>query len=97
LTNLLFACFENVPISQEERLHLVNAAWGDEDEIENGKESQLEAESPVSDFPEGETAEKSRKHVENNLVPHIVLDKNVSLHKCCNHQRSGKIPVIAKS
>lgn len=58
---------------QEERLHLIDTAGGDEDKVENRKESQLKVESAVSDLPEGESTEKCREDMENDLVPHIVL------------------------
>lgn len=58
---------------QEERLHLVDTAGSDEDEIENRKESQLKVESAVADLPEGESTEKCREDMEDNLVPHVVL------------------------
>jgi hypothetical protein len=55
-------------------LHLIDAAWSNKNEIEDGKESQLQRESSVSNLPERETAEKSRENMEDNLVPHVVLD-----------------------
>lgn len=58
---------------QEERLHLVNTAGRDEDKIENRKESQLKVESAVADLPEGESTEKCRENMQNDLVPHVVL------------------------
>lgn len=58
---------------QKERLHLINTAWGDEDEVENRKESQLKVESAVSDLPEGESTEECGENMENDLVPHVIL------------------------
>lgn len=58
---------------QEERLHLVDTAWGDEDEVENGKQSQLQGESAVSNLPEGESTEKCCENMEKDLVPHVIL------------------------
>jgi hypothetical protein len=77
LTNLLFTRFKDVTIRQEKGLHLNDTAWGHEDEIENGKESQLERESAISNLPEGETTEESRKNVKNDLVPHVILEKKL--------------------
>jgi hypothetical protein len=58
-------------------LHLIDAARGNENEIEDGKESQLERESSISNLPEGETAEKSREDMEDNLIPHVVLERQL--------------------
>lgn len=74
-TNLLFAGFEDVTIRQEEGLHLVDTAWRNENEIENGKESQLKGECAVSNFPEGEATEKSRENMKDDLVPHVILER----------------------
>lgn len=58
---------------QEERLHLVDTAWGDENEVENRKKSQLKGESAVSDLPEGESTEECGENMEKDLVPHVIL------------------------
>lgn len=72
---LLLPRLEDIPIVKEEWLHLVDTSWCDEDEIEDGEQSKLQGEGAVSDFPEGETAEQTSKDVENNLVPHIILQR----------------------
>jgi hypothetical protein len=58
---------------QEKRLHLVNTARGNKDEIENGKKPELKGEGAISNFPKGEAAEKRGENVKNDLVPHVVL------------------------
>ena len=60
---------------QEERLHLVDTAGGDEDEVENREKSQLKGESAVSDLPEGESTEKGGENMEKDFVPHVILGK----------------------
>lgn len=72
-THLFLSGLKYVTTMQEERLHLVDTAGGDEDEIENRKESQLKVESAVSDLPESESTEKCREDMENDFVPHVVL------------------------
>jgi hypothetical protein len=59
-------------------LHLIDAARGNENEIKNGKETQLEGESSISNLPEGETAEKSCENMEDDLVPHVVLERDLA-------------------
>lgn len=58
---------------QEERLHLVDTARSNENEVEDSKESQLESEGPVSSLPECKSAEQCCKDVKNDFVPHIIL------------------------
>jgi hypothetical protein len=72
-THLFLSGLKNITTIQEEGLHLIDAAWGDEDEVENRKKSQLKVESAVSNLPEGKAAEECRENVENYLVPHVVL------------------------
>lgn len=54
-SNLLLTRLEDIAVLQEERLHLVNASRGNENEVENSEESQLQRESSISDLPERET------------------------------------------
>ena len=42
---------------QKERLHLIDTARSDENEIEDSKKSQLERKSAVPNLPECESAE----------------------------------------
>ena len=72
-TDLLLAGLKEIAVVQEERLHLVDASWSHEDEVEDGEDSQLEIERGVSDLPEGETAEEGRKNVKVDFVPHVIL------------------------
>jgi hypothetical protein len=58
---------------QEIRLHLVDTSWSDKDEVEDGKESQLKVKRSVANHPKGEAAEQSRKDVQVDLVPYVVL------------------------
>jgi hypothetical protein len=58
---------------QKERLHLVDAARCHKDEVEDGKDTQLKIEGAIPNFPEREAAEKSRKNVQVNLVPDVIL------------------------
>jgi hypothetical protein len=58
---------------QEERLHLVNTAWGNKDEIEDGKKPELKGKGAISNFPKGKAAKKRSEDVKNDLVPHVVL------------------------
>lgn len=74
---LLLTGLENVPVVQEERLHLVDTARGDEGEVEDGKETQLHGEGAVAHFPEGEAAEEGCEDVQGDLVPHVVLPLSV--------------------
>ena len=62
-TDLFLAGLKEISVVQEEGLHLVDASWGHEDEVEDGKDTQLKVEGGVSDLPEGEAAEESRKDV----------------------------------
>ena len=71
--DLLLASLEYVPVVQKERLHLVDTARGDEDEVENGKETKLHRECAIAHFPKGEAAKEGCKDVQDNLIPHIVL------------------------
>lgn len=70
---LLLTSLENVPVVQEERLHLVDTARGDKGEVEDGKETKLHGEGAVAHFPEGEAAEEGCEDVQGDLVPHVVL------------------------
>lgn len=74
-TNLLFTRLKDITIGQEKGLHLIDTAWGNENKIEDGEESQLEGESSISNLPEGETTEKSGENMEDDLVPHIILER----------------------
>lgn len=58
---------------QEERLHLINAAWRNEDKIENSEKTELQVEAAISHIPKRESAKKSCKYVKNNFIPHVVL------------------------
>lgn len=40
-TCLLLSGLEDIAVVQEERLHLVDTSWGNEDEIEDSKQSKL--------------------------------------------------------
>jgi len=77
MTNLLFAGLENIPILQEEGLHLIDASRGNENEVEDGEKPQLERESPIFNIPKSETTEECCEDVKNDLIPHIIL-RNVS-------------------
>ena len=72
-TYLFLPGFEDIAIVKEEWLHLINAAWCNEDEIEDRKESELHRESAVPYLPKGETTEKGCKDMKDDLVPHVVL------------------------
>jgi hypothetical protein len=71
---LLLSCFKYVTVVEEVRLHLVDTARRDKDEVEDGKQSELQVKSPVADHPEGEATEKGGKDVQVDLVPDVVLD-----------------------
>jgi hypothetical protein len=58
---------------QEKRLHLIDTAWRDEDEIENSKKTELQVEAAVAHIPKCESAKESCKYVEDYFVPHVVL------------------------
>lgn len=58
---------------QEEGLHLVDTSRCDEDEIEDGKQPELQRECTISNLPESKTTEQTGKYVEDHLVPHIIL------------------------
>ncbi len=62
-TDLLFAGLKEIAVVQEEGLHLVDASGCHEDEVEYGKDAQLKVKGGVSNLPECETAEESRKDV----------------------------------
>ena len=51
---------------QEERLHLIDTAWRNEDEIENSEKAQLQIEAAIAHVPKRESAKKSCKYVEND-------------------------------
>jgi hypothetical protein len=55
---LLLSCFKYVTVVEEVRLHLVDTARRDKDEVEDGKQSELQVKSPVADHPEGEARAK---------------------------------------
>ena len=77
-TNLLLPSLKNISVLQKERLHLIDAAWCHENEVENSKKAQLECERPISDLPESKPAKESRKNVQNYFIPHVVLDTSVN-------------------
>ena len=58
---------------QEKRLHLVDAAGRDKDEVEDGEEPELKVKGSVANHPKGEAAEERRKDVQIKLVPYVVL------------------------
>jgi hypothetical protein len=58
---------------QEIRLHLVDTAWSNKNEVEYGEESQLKVERAISNHPESKSTEESSKNVQVDLVPHVVL------------------------
>lgn len=70
---LFLPSLEQVPILQEERLHLVDTAWRHKDEVEDCKQSQLQREGTIVNHPESETAEQSREDVKGNFVPDVIL------------------------
>ena len=72
-TYLLLSCFKEIPVTQEEGLHLVNTAGCDKDEVENGEQAQLQVERAIANHPECETTEKRCEDVQVYLVPHVVL------------------------
>lgn len=72
-THLLLTGFEQIPVVQEEGLHLVDTARGHKDKVEDGKQTQLQIKRGVSNVPERETTEESRKNVQVDLVPDVVL------------------------
>lgn len=65
--------FENVAIMQEKWLHLVDTSGSNENEIEDGKQTELQIKGAVSHLPKCETTEQRCKYVENNLIPYIIL------------------------
>ena len=72
---------------QEERLHLVDTPRCDENEIENGKQPQLQVKRAVADLPEGEPAEQRCKYMQNDLVPHVVWRPPQLHHQPLRHHR----------
>lgn len=72
-TDLLLASLKQVAVVQEEGLHLVDTTGSHKDEVEDGKDPQLEIKRAISNLPKGETTEKSCKYVQVDLVPDIVL------------------------
>lgn len=70
---LFLASLKNVPVMQEERLHLVDTSWGDENEVKDGEETKLHGKGSIAHFPECETAEEGCEDVQDNLIPHVVL------------------------
>ena len=72
--HLLLSGLKDVTIMQEERLHLINTARRNEDKVEDCKESELKRESATSNLPECESTEKSGEDMQEEFVPHIVLD-----------------------
>ena len=74
-TDLFLSGLKDITAMQEERLHLVNTAWSDENEVENRKKSQLKRKTAVSDLPEGESTEKGSEDMQEDFVPHVVLEE----------------------
>lgn len=70
---LFLTSLEDIPVVQKEWLHLVDTAWSDEDEVEDGKETHLHRKSAIAHFPEGKAAKESCEDVQDYLIPHIVL------------------------
>jgi hypothetical protein len=58
---------------QEERLHLVDTPGCHKDEVEDGKDAQLEIKRAVSNHPEGKATKQSSEDMEVDLVPDVVL------------------------
>jgi len=58
---------------QEERLHLVDTPRRDEDKVEDGEQPKLQRECTISNLPESETAKETSKDMEDDFVPHVVL------------------------
>lgn len=76
-TYLFLPSFEDIPIVQEERLHLVNTTRRNENKIEDGKEPELHGECAISHFPEGEATEEGCEDMKHDLIPHVVLPRSV--------------------
>lgn len=74
-TYLLLSRLKQVSVMQEIRLHLVDTSRSNKDKVEDGKESELQVESSVTDHPECEAAEEGGKDVKVDLVPHIILQQ----------------------
>lgn len=72
-TDLLLPSLKQITVVQEERLHLVDAAWCHKDEVEDGKDTQLQVERAIPDFPKREAAEESCENVQVDLVPDVIL------------------------
>jgi hypothetical protein len=72
-TYLFLSGFKNVPVMQEEGLHLIDTTRRHEDKVEDREQTKLQRKCAIAHFPKGETAEKGCKNVQNDLVPHIVL------------------------
>lgn len=72
-THLLLPGLKQVTVMKEEWLHLVDTPWGNEDEIENGKQTELKIERAIAHHPESKPAKQRCKYVENYLIPHVVL------------------------
>lgn len=81
-THLFLASLEDIAVLQEERLHLIDATRGHENEVEDSEQSQLKGERAVIDLPEGETTKEARKDVKHNLIPHIVLKALAKPRQC---------------
>lgn len=94
-THLFLSGFKYITTMQEKRLHLVNTARGDEDEVENRKQSQLKVKTAVSDLPEGETTEKCCENMEDDLVPHVILGERQLLQTDFVY-RGNDVPVNAR-
>lgn len=77
MTNLLFTGLKNIPIVQEERLHLIDASRGNENKVENSEKPQLERERTIFNIPKCETAEECCEDVKVDLIPHVILE-NIS-------------------
>ena len=72
-TDLLLASLKQIAVMQKERLHLVDAAWRHKDEVEDGKDAQLQVERAIPDFPKCEAAKESCENVQVDLVPDVIL------------------------
>lgn len=58
---------------QEVRLHLIDATRGNENEVEDGKKSQLQVKCSITDHPEGEATKQRGEDMQVDLVPHVIL------------------------
>lgn len=88
-TNLLFAGLKDIPIVQEERLHLIDASRGNENKVENSEKPQLERESTIFNIPKSKTAEERCEDVKVDLIPHVILE-NISEHALSLTGKIGK-------